>query len=205
MGNIEIHNVEQGSEAWHQLRCGRITASKFKDLMAGLDTATYKGLINNVVGEILSETTDETYSNAIMERGIELEPEAALFYSEIKEIEIKEIGFVTNHDIHSEYIGVSPDRVLPEVNGILEIKCPLMKTHVDYLTKGKLPNEYKWQVQGQLLITGAKYCDFMSYYPGIKPFILTVYPDDKMQTQLKERIELSVSEIKKTVKYIESL
>jgi len=56
----------------------------------------------------------------------------------------------------------------------LEIKSPLLKTHLRYLLDGKFPLDYFQQVQGSLYITGFETWDFMSYYPGIKPFIITV-------------------------------
>ncbi len=201
MDNLVIYDVEQGSEAWHELRCGRFTASKFKDLMASTSTATYQGLIDTIVGEILSETTEPTYSNDIMQRGIDLEDEAADLYESINEIPCEKIGFVTNDNVFPDYVGVSPDRVVGD--GILEIKCPLMKTHISYLRKGVLPNVYKWQVQGQLLVTDAEYCDFMSYYPNIKPFILRVLPNVEMQNELKNRIESSIDLIKQILKEID--
>ncbi len=198
MDNLNIYKVEQGSDAWHELRCGRITASKFKDVVAGKSTATYKGLINEIVCQILSGETEETYFNDIMQRGVDLEPEAAKDYEEILGVDASEVGFVTNELIHPEYIGVSPDRMID--NNLLEIKCPLGKTHIGYLRADKLPNTYKWQVQGQLLITGAEWCDFMSYYPNIKPFILRVYPDAEMKATLITRINEAVSEIKDIIK-----
>jgi len=54
---------------------------------------------------------------------------------------------------------------------MVEIKCPLLKTHLRYLLDGKLPLDYFQQVQGSLYITGFDEWDFMSFYPGIKPFI----------------------------------
>lgn len=197
MGNVEIYNVEQGSNAWHELRIGRITGSRFSDLMAGESTATYKGLVYEMIGQILSETTEESYSNQYMERGKELEPEARQFYEEQNDLIVEEVGFVTNLDIYPEYIGVSPDGVIDK--GLLEIKCPIMKTHIGYLESSKLPNTYKWQVQGQLLITGQEFCDFMSYYPGIKPFVITVEPDKEMHEQLLERINKTVNIIQEKV------
>ena len=201
---ITLYDVEQGSEAWHELRCGRITASKFKDMMSGHSTAGYKGLIFDTSGQIVSRQIEESYSNANMERGIELEPEARMFYETIKEVEVDEVGFVTNEVIYPEYIGVSPDGMIKKGNGLLEIKCPLLKTHVGYLLADKLPNEYKWQVQGQMLVSKTNYCDFMSYYPNMVPFIKRIYPDLEMQNQLLERMEASVDLIKDIVKQINS-
>lgn len=200
---MTAYNVQQGSEAWHDLRCGRFTASKFKDLMAGDSTAGYKGLIYNTVGEILSGTVEPGYSNAIMERGSELESDARLLFEDINGVEVEEIGFATNEDVWPEYVGVSPDGMVnPQTN--LEIKCPMIKTHVEYLIGERLPNAYKWQVQGQMLVTGADSCEFMSFYPGTKPFILTVEKDEEMHEQLMERIAVSVDKVKELIEQIKA-
>lgn len=195
---VNKYNVEQGSEAWFDLRVGRITASKFSDLMAGESTKTYKDLIYNTAGEIIAGTKEESYSNAIMERGVELEPEARLLYEEVCSVMVDQVGFVTHDEIHPEYIGVSPDGMI-DGGGLIEIKCPIMKTHIGYLDADKLPTIYKWQVQGQLLVTGEPFCDFMSYYPGIRPLIVRVEPDKEMHEQLLERIEITVKQIKEIV------
>jgi len=200
--NLNIYHCEQGSEQWHDLRCGRITASKFKDMMAGLSTIGFKNLMFNTAGEIISREVEPSFTNDAMQRGIDLEPEARMFYEEINGIDVNEVGFVTNADIHPEYIGVSPDGMIESENGLLEIKCPKMHTHMAYTVNDRLPNEYKWQVQGQLLITGAEYCDFMSYYPNIKPFIKRVLPDLEMHKEMLTRMELSIEEVKRIIDII---
>jgi len=203
---LNIYEMEQGSEAWFEERAGRITASKFKDLMSGMSTGGFKGLINNKIGEILSGTIEATYTNETMQRGIDMEPEAANEYAEAFNTEVFEVGFVTNEQYFPQYVGVSPDRFVPESGvdgwGLVEIKCPMMKTHIGYLKSNKLPNEYKWQVQGQLLITGASYCDFVSYYPGIKMLVVRVEPDLDMHDELMHRFKFAVDEIEEGLKLI---
>lgn len=199
MGNTIIYNVEQGSDAWHDLKCGRITASKFGVFMQDMKTKGYKDLIYNTVGQILCGTSDETFSSTDMKNGIEREPEAADFYGDI----VDEVGFVTNKRMHPEYFGVSPDRMVG--NALLEIKCPLMKTHIFSLVNKELPKVYQWQIQGQIMICEAEYCDFMSWYKGIKPFVMRVYPDIKMQNELRVRMGLAVKEIESIIKTIKNV
>jgi len=49
------------------------------------------------------------------------------------------------------------------------------------------------------MITGAKWCDFMSYYPKLKPFIIRVLPDLKMQEELRARLLSSIEKVKETI------
>jgi len=196
-----IHNIEQGSEAWYQARCGRVTGTRFKSLVAGESTATYKDLVINIACEIITGKAEETYSNAIMEKGIETEPLAREEYKAIFDIDVAEIGFITPDEgtKYHEWIGISPDGLFPTDQpyyGILEIKCPLMKTHLGYIEANKLPAEYRHQVQGQLFVTGLQYCDFMSYVEGMKPFIIRVFPDPEMFAEFEKRLDILIEEVK---------
>jgi putative phage-type endonuclease len=199
---IEIYNIEQGSEAWHELRAGRVTGTRFKELMAAPSTDTYKSLVNKIVGESLSGVQDDTYKNGIMEQGTEREPLAAKQYEFEYETQLNEVGFVINKEIHPEFAGVSPDRMDDDGN-IYEIKCPLIHTHIKYLRDGKLPSEYKYQVQGQLLITGAYNCTFISYVPNLPLFVLDVYPDHELHKQMKDRLNDLVLEVLGILKELE--
>jgi len=191
-------NVEQGSDAWFQNRLGRITASQFKELMSGESTKGYNDLISEVAAEIVSGEIEESYTNFDMERGKDLEPEARKLYAELFDVEVEEVGLCIpdeDNEFH-DWVGVSPDGL---TNGDLEIKCPKKKTHWNYIKKNRLPNEYKWQVQGRLFITGLPYCDFMSYYPNLKPFIIRVLPDEKMHKEFEVRLRKTIQLIKKEI------
>ena len=191
-----IHNIEQKSEAWHELRVGRITSTRFKQLMAGESTQTYKDLITNLACEILTNRQEEGYFSEDMLRGVELEPVARMLYEEIFEVQVKEIGFITpdEDNKYAEWVGISPDGMLDE--GMIEIKCPKAKTHLEYIEANKLPSEYRHQVQGQLYVTGAKFCDFMSYCEGMKPFIIRVYPDHELFKEFEARLDKLIVEVK---------
>ena len=197
-------NIEQRSEAWYAIKAGRITGTRFKELAAGLDTDTFKSLIIDLAGELITGETEEGYSNSVMERGIELEPEARKEYEKITDSVVEEVGFIMP-DEESEFhdwIGISPDGLTTD--GMIEIKCPLRKTHLNYIIKGTLPTEYKHQVQGQLFTTGLPHCDFMSYYPKMKPFIIRVYPDLELFKLYEERIRLVISEVKAKINIYEN-
>ncbi len=194
-------NVIQGSESWFEHRMGRITASKFAVAMSGESTKGFKELIEEIAAEIVSGEVEETYFNSDMERGVELEPFAAKEYENVLGVEVFEVGFCVpdESDPFHEWVGVSPDRLI-DGGGILEIKCPKKKTQWGYIKSGKLPNVYKWQVQGQLMVTEAPYCDFMSFHPSLKPFIIRIYPDKEMHQQMKEKFKLIISLVKEEIK-----
>ena len=193
--------MEQGSEAWHEIRLGRFTGTRLKNLMSGKSTASYKDAIIDVVTEILTGEKDDGYVSADMERGIEMESEAADYYELITDLDTYEVGFCTFEDdnVLAEYSGISPDRLIGD-DGMLEIKCPKAKTLFSYIQANKLPAIYRWQVQGQLYITGRKWCDFMAYYPNLKPFIVRVLPDKDMHLKIEEELKIAIQSVKENIK-----
>lgn len=190
-----IFDFEQHSEAWFQVRAGRVTGTRFKALMMAESTQGYKDLVTNIACEIITGKTEPTYSNAAMEYGTETEPIARELYSSVMEIPVKQVGFIIPDEgaKYHEWIGISPDGLPSDY--LLEIKCPMMKTHLDYIENNKLPNEYKYQVQGQLFVTGLKFCDFMSYADGMKPFIIRVYPDLELFKEFEKRLDKLIQDV----------
>jgi hypothetical protein len=147
-----------------------------------------------LAGEILSGTSEETYQNVAMLRGIELEAEARNLYKMINDVEVEEVGFCL-----SDGYGCSPDGLVGK-DGLIEIKCPIMSTHVEYLLDGTLPSDYFQQTQGQLLVTGRKWCDFVSHYPAIKPLIIRVERDEVFIKKLESELKVFCSELNDIVK-----
>ena len=183
-------NIEQGTEEWFGLRRGRFTASMFYKLMSNKTTKGYNDVLQQVVFERLTGKTPPSYVNDAMLRGTELEPVARQDYVFTTNNEVEQVGFVTLDD----WVGCSPDGLVGE-HGLLEIKCPNWNTHLDYLLADKLPSIYRWQVQGQLYITGREWCDFYSYHPDLESFQKRVERNEKDIEELKERIKESIEEV----------
>jgi len=195
-----LFNIEQHSEAWHEARLGRVTGTRFSSLIMGESTKGYKDLVTNIACEIITGREEERYINAIMEAGLETEPEARKEYENQFGVDIKQVGFIIpdeNHVYH-DWIGISPDG-LTQDEGMIEIKCPLMKTHLGYIEANVLPSEHEKQIQGQLFVTGLKYCDFISYVNNMKPFIVRVKPDLKLFAEFETRLNKLITEVKKKI------
>lgn len=200
---IKIY-CEQGSEQWHDLRSGRFTGSVFSGLMAGKETAAYRNLIAEIAASCFDlEDDSERFVSADMERGTLLEPEARRFYEEIKGVEVEQVGFILPENDYDDWVGVSPDGLVND-NGCIEIKCPKLSTHIYYIAKNQLPSVYKWQVYGLLWVTGLEWCDFMSYYPNAKPFIVRVFPDESIFTMLEGRLTGAIKDVKLLIEQYEN-
>lgn len=200
---MKIINCEQGSEEWFSARCGIPSASNFDKIVTlkGEPSKQREKYLFTLAAERISGKKEETYSNFAMQRGIELEDEARKYYEMDKNVEIEQVGFCLSDD--GTY-GCSPDGlVYPEDgHGLVEIKCPLAHTHIGYLIDGKMPSTYFQQVQGQILVTGADWCDFISYYPGVKPFLIRVKKDEVFIKKLENELKLFTKELNEIVKKI---
>ena len=184
---MKVYNYEQGSDDWFKVRLGIPTASEFDKILTGTGKSSTQvnAYINKLLAEVITGKPVNTFQKTeAMERGNELEQEAADYYSMLRDVDLQTIGFCTDD---AGLYGCSPDRLVGD-EGLLEIKCPLAHTHVEYLLSGKMDTGYIPQVQGQLLVTGRKWCDFMSYHPDMPPLIVRVERDEQYISDLQQEL-----------------
>ncbi len=193
-------DVAQGSLEWFAGRCGVPSASNFDKIVTtkGEPSKSATKYLWQLAGERITGKAEETYQNAAMQRGIELEAEAVGLYEMIN-AKTTEVGIC--YPDERKLVAASPDRLVGK-DGLLEIKCPLIYTHVGYLLDGTLPTDYFQQVQGQLYVTGRKWVDFMSHYPGMKPLIIRVKRDEKFIACLDAELAKFVSELQSVTEKI---
>ncbi len=194
---MQIHNVEQNSPEWLAARAGIPTASCFDAIITPKGTRAdgYEVYANTLIAEIMTGGSVEDWKgNRWTERGNEFEDEAVLFYEMQKGCSTDKVGFVTNYNV-----GCSPDRYVDD-DGLLEVKCPKASTQVKYLLSDKLPSIYIPQIQGQLYVTGRKWCDWLAYSPEVPSIIIRVYRDESYITKLSGALQkfLEKIETKKT-------
>jgi hypothetical protein len=180
---IRYHfDIEQGSEEWHALRCGILTASEMKFIV----TPTLKPASNDkerahlfeLLGQRITQHTEPRYISDDMLRGHEDEIEARIRYAE-NFAPVTECGFVTNDD-HGFVIGYSPDGLV-DYDGLIECKSRRQKYQVETILADRVPEEYMLQIQTGLLVTGREWLDFVSYCAGLPMFVKRVFPDDRYQ------------------------
>lgn len=188
MSGLIIRDIEQGSDEWFALRAGIPTASEFAKIYTATGKASTSAdtYMYNLLAEWLIGPQGETYTNEHMERGKELEDEARDNYVFLSDNDVEQITFAYKDE--RRLVGCSPDGLIGN-DGLLEIKCPAPHTHVKYLLGEKLPTNYVSQVQGQLWVTGRKWCDFLSYHPNAEPLLVRVLPDEKWQKGFEAQID----------------
>ena len=174
--------VDQGSEAWHALRCGLLTAST----MARIITPTLKVANNDksrayeweLLAQRITRYVEPQFVTDAMLRGQVDEITARQKYS-AEYAKVTETGFVTN-DAWGFTIGYSPDGLVGD-DGLIEVKSRYQRFQVETIINGAMPDDYMMQVQTGLLVTGREYCDFISYSGGLPMFVCRVLPDPEIQ------------------------
>ena len=173
---IVHREVEQGSFAWHTLRLGIPTASCFDRILTpgGKPSRQAECYLNELLAEWMIGRPIPGAETQWMVRGHELEEDAVNAYEFHANATTAKVGIITTDD---GMVGASPDRLVDD-DRLLEIKCPKHSTHAGYMLTGKIEDEYRPQLQGQLWITERKAVDIVSYYPELAPVVISVPRDD---------------------------
>ena len=145
-----------------------------------------------LAGEILTGEPMESYSNAAMERGKEMEAEARNMYAFQTDADLKQVGF-----IRRGRAGCSPDS-LRDADGMLEIKTTLPDLLIDIHLRGEFPPSHRAQCQGNLWIAQREWIDIAIYWPKMPLFIQRIQRDDKYISAL----EIAVDEFNQELAYV---
>lgn len=216
--NIAQH-LESGeaNPDWLALRAGKFSGSDFNQYMAIVDkgklsdtaeTALHKKVLSGI-GEVF-----DSYKSESMERGNELEPLARQAYMCETFADVQELGFVDWERLRAgcspdgvimkpvlkritpkyyscgDVIAVDDEEVAWDIEKIIEIKCPEIVNFIKYAESAdNIPPLYKTQMQYNMLITGAKSCDFVAYYPGMRLVVHTIDADSKYQAKIVAALE----------------
>jgi putative phage-type endonuclease len=201
-----VHDdVKQNSREWINLRLGIPTASEFSRIVTPGGKLSKSATSERYMFQLLAEWAigmplEEERSTDFMARGHELEPKAAESYMFETGHKLKTVGFITTDD---GMIGASPDRLVVGVNRALEIKCPAIQTHVRYMMTGAIQEEYKPQVQGQMLVAELDGLDIQSYCPPFPAVIIRVERDEQYIALLREALGTFVGQMLEARKTIE--
>jgi len=205
--------MEQRTDDWFNARLGNATASNIYKIMAktksgyGADRANYAA---QLICERLTNRPSETFVNAAMLRGTELEPRARAAYTFEVADEVVETGYHPHPII--ERSGASPDGLVGSI-GLVEIKVPLPSTHISTLDGAPIDRKYLYQMMWQLSCTEREWCDFVSYCDTVPPemelHVRRVERDDKLIKEIEYEVSMFLSEVDETVerlrkKYLEA-
>jgi len=185
----KIHEkLEQRSEEWHNLRRGRITCSELSNILTPAKLQLSKQAETFALvkaSERITGLTEPFVENWQMQRGVENEPIAREYYETVTNKKVKEIGF---YEYNQDFLfGYSPDGVVGE-DGLIEIKCPSPAVHLNTLINKHIDGKYMLQMQGGMLASGRKWCDFVSYSEGLALSIIRVHRCEDTIEKIKENL-----------------
>ena len=202
-------DIVQGSDAWHMMRLGKVTASRVADVIAKTQkgyAASRANYAAQLITERLTLTPTEGFTNAAMQWGTDKEPEARSEYEFYRAEEVEQVPFVNHPTIGDA--GASPDGLVG-VDGLVEIKAPLTATHIETLTSRTVPSKYITQMQWQMACTGRKWVDFVSYDPrmpeSMRFFCVRVQRDDQMIAELEAEVIKFLAEVRAKVDELKRL
>lgn len=190
VSDLDIENLAQATTGqrectiWHSHRTGRITATNMHAVYTKMAKISTKpdGEFNceRLVKVILGQTKNVT--TAAMKHGISMEPHAASRYTSLmksrhQKFHATHTGLVLCKDY--PFLAASPDLLVNCTccgQGLCEIKSPYKfrhlapaSGHIDYLEMVdgqchiKKNSNYYFQIQGQMGVTGLKYCDLFVF------------------------------------------
>ncbi len=153
--------------------------------------------------------------NRAMQHGEFWEPEARKRYAQAMGYEVFEVGFIPLEG-YEKFAGGSPDGMIREENGLIEIKCAWNpETHQDYLLFEKPEDlkeynlQYYAQMQMNIIVTDCNFCDFVAFDPRTSESkqlkILRIPKDEEMCNTLMQRIELAKEYYKERINKINNI
>lgn len=172
--------ILQRSEGWFADRCGKVTASRIKDIGAKpVKGKAYNALTLTILSERITGVQEETPTSKAMQWGIDQEENAIAAYENETGNFVKGTGLIDHPVI--KLSGASPDGLIG-LDGQAEVKCPATTTHLNTLLTKEVPAEYIPQITWQLACTRRKWCDFISFDPRLPEHlqivIIRVYAKD---------------------------
>jgi hypothetical protein len=185
--------IEQRTDAWHQQRAGKITASRFSDAIAmnkrqpDKPTEARNTYLRELLAEILSGEPKPEVNSSSLQWGKDVEQYAREAYEFKTGNLVMESEFVL-HSIH-EFIGCSPDGLIGPDGG-MEMKCPKdPQVHIKTLIDG-MPEDHIEQVQGCMFVTGRQWWEFISYDPRqAEPYRLYVQRIERDEAYINRVLE----------------
>lgn len=183
-----VFNMAQGSPEWLAARSGVFTASRADDAFAktqkGAWTAKRKDYRSELaVARLTGKPKEAKPASFVMKDGLRREAGALRDYENIHGVVVRSCGFVLDNDAP---IGCSPDGVIGDFEGLVQVKCPMQATHLATLLAVReahkaasnpeiltsletllvrcIPSEYRHQIAHELFVTGADWCDYFSHH-----------------------------------------
>lgn len=204
-----MEQVHQNTPEWHELRLGKVTASRVADIMrkgkSGAISMSRARYMGELVAEHLTGQPTQGFKSSDMEWGNTTEPMARDAYAYYRDADLFEVAFVPHRTI--ALAGASPDRLVGD-DGLLEIKCPATHTHIATLKGAPIDADYLTQMQWQMACTGREWCDWVSFDPrmpeSMRLYIKRIPRDRARIAELETEVIAFLSEMRSDISFLRS-
>lgn len=204
---MKIIPVEQNSSEWLELRKGKITGSKLKDIVVKRGNGKKVGFYQLIADRL---AIVEDYEDP-RERGHSLEHEALEMFEKVTGREVdKDVGLCVS-DLH-ESIALSPDGLIKDEDGryteAVEAKCLGSARHIEALLTDKVPADYEMQaIQYFVVNDELEVLYFIFYDPRViaKPFHIVQVTRADLEADIEFYQDYQVSVLKEVDEALEKL
>jgi hypothetical protein len=197
-----IYDIQQNTPEWTEFKLGKFSASSAADLLMDKKTKGYQNLIARIVEERITGKPCESKweGNQFTERGHEFETEARNDYELRNLTKVDIIGLIEMDN----WTVCSPDGLIGET-GLIQIKSPIFNTQKEYLKTRQIPGNYHKQMQFELFVSGRDFNVFYSYHPSLPPVEIILNRDEKIISEIQQRLEEAKTEVIEEINFLKSL
>lgn len=146
------------------------------------DNDTSNGILTILAAERITGRCEDTPTTGDMWRGIVAEPFARDAYADHRRVSVEEVGLMVR-TFDGVRLGYSPDGLVGD-DGLIEVKAPRAKGHIDTVLNGEIPSAYMAQLQTALLVSGRPWIDYVSFHGGLHLWVKRVEPDADWQSAI---------------------
>lgn len=197
-------NLEQGTEAWHSFRKGKISGTMLGELYSKRGTRKI-GFYELIAERIAIDPDDENR----MDRGLRLEQEAVDLFTKNTGKQVERDG-VCVHDKYPEIIN-SPDGLIKDgkkYTGAVEVKCLAPARHIQAIVENKVPDEFEAQkIQYFIVNPDLQNLYFVFYDPRIAsvPYHCIVVTREELGDLPEKFLQFQLDQLKEINELVEKL
>lgn len=181
---FKVVNFEQGTEDWLRWRNGGVGGSEIHGIVKGTLPEWEQVIFHKLYEKSFhfSEVTQKA-----MDRGHELEPEARERIEKVAGMKFPPCCLELTSD---PFFRVSLDGMSEDAETIIEIKCLGSATHNKVVKDRQISDRYFYQIQYQLLVSGARRCLYVGYHPEepTQLYVQTITPNPEILNEITERV-----------------
>ena len=181
---------QSNNQSWFNERCIRLSSSNFGRICKATSRTDFPNLATSL-------TQTQKIKAKALDHGIKYEGAAVQNYETVTGQSTMQCGIFVSKEM--PFLAASPDRVIND-DLLLEVKCPftakgkeINQNTVPYLElinnelKLREDHDYFYQIQGQLMCSDRKSCDFVVYtIQDIK--IIRINRDERFITNMKAKL-----------------